>query len=170
MIHNVEFARPNTPDGDTKPWHIHLVFNNFGKTPAYSAVFQVERTLRTNPPVDLRLELTDAATISAPAIIPSGHIHTLRLGGFDGGLADFVEARRSGQVCFAWGRVDYIDTFGSHHFTTFQMACNFGQVHQFGFCQNGNGTDDRFRRWWKSPKVLTPNIGTEDEKPMAQNR
>jgi hypothetical protein len=54
------------------------------------------------------------------------------------------------KFAYVWGRVDYIDAFGRPHFQTFQMVSHFGQIHQFVFCQNGNATDDRFRRgWWR---------------------
>jgi hypothetical protein len=171
MIQDAKFARPNVSGGDNMTWAIHVIFKNFGKTPAYAAVIRLERKLEVDPPVELVLSLSNNATVGPPQSVPPGHIHTIVVGGLERGLIDFLEARRSNQVCFVWGRVDYIDTFGGRHFTTFQMACNFGQHHQFGYCQNGNGTDDQFRRlrdWFNPPVVSRPTIGSErDNRPVT---
>jgi hypothetical protein len=76
--------------------------------------------------------------------------HTMRLGGIEPGHAKFLAAQNAGLYCYVWGRVDYIDTFGREHFTKFQMWQNFMAVHQFGFCEVGNKTDDVFpERWWQ---------------------
>jgi hypothetical protein len=147
LIDTAKFARPENENGDNQHWAIHLVFKNFGRTPAYATVVTATRRMEPRPlGNDVLLEIPDDAEVAPETIVGPGHIHTMTLGGLQNGARDFIEAGRSGQACYAWGRAEYIDAFGQPHFTTFQMICLFGQVHQFGFCRQGNGTDDRFRR------------------------
>jgi hypothetical protein len=142
LIDRAEFAQPEMEGGEHQPWHIHVVVRNFGATPAYGASIKASKRLAVGLPDDILLTEPVDETTSAAVIVPQGHPTTLRIGGLDHGIADFIEAGQSNQVAYIWGRVDYFDAFGHPHFTKFQMVNYFGQVHQFGFCQEGNRTDD----------------------------
>ena len=73
----------------------------------------------------------------------------MQLGGLEPGHAKYLAAQRAEKYCSVWGKLDYIDTFGRKHFTKFQMWQSFQGIHQFGFCQVGNGTDDEFPEGWR---------------------
>jgi hypothetical protein len=143
-VKTVLFFRPNIDDGDNQEWPIHLVFQNAGQTPAYALVIKAERCLVPQQPIDKIFALSDSAESSPPCIMAPDGRHTMQLGGIEPGHASFLNAQRAGTYCYVWGRVDYIDTFGRKHFTEFQMWQNFSAIHQFGFCQVGNKTDDEF--------------------------
>jgi hypothetical protein len=150
FIESVLFAQPDTPTSTDEPWRIHIVFKNYGQTPAYSTVVKATDEFGHAKPDDVLLKLPANAQIIPETAIPPGQIHTIRLSSLRGGLRAYVAAREARKCAYVWGRVDYIDTFGRPHFQTFQMVSDFGQIHQFVFCQNGNGSDDRFRSgWWR---------------------
>jgi len=148
--------RPHTSDGDQQEWPLNLVFRNAGQTPAYAVVIKAERYLGPRKPIDEIFALSDSAEASPPSIMAPDARHTMRLGGIEPGRASFLAAQRAEKYCYVWGRVDYIDAFGQKHFTKFQMWQGFTAVHQFGFCQVGNKTDDEFpERLWRSPSSNT---------------
>jgi hypothetical protein len=150
LIKLTEFHRPNVSNADQQEWPIHLVFRNAGKTPAYAVVIEVETDLGAQRPKEEIFVLSKASVTSPPSVMAPDAAHTMRLGGIEPGHAKFLAAQNAGLYCYVWGRVDYIDTFGREHFTKFQMWQNFMAVHQFGFCEVGNKTDDVFpERWWQ---------------------
>jgi hypothetical protein len=142
LMKTTSFHRPDTEDGDNREWPIHLVFQNSGQTPAYAVAIKAESYLGLRKPIDSIFSLSEAAQISPPSIMAPGARHTMRLGGIEPGHASYLRALKTEQYCYVWGRLDYIDTFGRKHFTKFQMWQGFEGIHQFGFCQVGNGTDD----------------------------
>jgi hypothetical protein len=148
LVETAYFAQPKTKTGKYAPWSIHVTFKNFGQTPAYSTVIKITKILSAPKPDDIFLPTPENAEILPTSIIPPGEIHTVRIGGLNNGYRDFVAARNTGKKAYVWGRADYLDIFGRPHFLTFQMICRFEQIHQFAFCEKGNGTNDQFRRWW----------------------
>jgi hypothetical protein len=153
-IKTVLFYRPDTGDGDRQEWPIHVVYNNAGQTPAYAAVVTAESYLGQRKPIDEIFVVARAAEVSPPSIVQPGARHTMRLGGLEPGHEKFLAAQRAEMYCYVWGRIDYTDTFGRQHFTKFQMWQNFTAVHQFGFCQVGNVSDDEFPEGWSRRLLL----------------
>ncbi len=143
LIDTAEFARPDTPQADHEHWAIHIVFRNFGQTPAYDAKITAAGGINVTGANDHALPLPSNAETSPVVVIPPGHRHIMRLGGLQRGASDWWDAARQSRVAHIWGRIDYVDTFARPHFATFQMACVFAYgMHQFGFLKHGNGTDD----------------------------
>lgn len=143
LIETSEFGVPKTAGGNEEPWYVHIVFKNFGQTPAHFSVVKAMLALGTPKPVDTLLELTSEATVYSEATIPPGNTHTVRVRCLDNGLADYLARRATGDHAYIWGRIDYIDIFGGKNFTEFQMVQVFGQLHQFAFCNKGNRTEAR---------------------------
>jgi hypothetical protein len=143
LIDKAEFARPDTPEGDHEHWAIHIIFKNFGKTPAYAAKITAAGGMNIPAADTLALPLPSNAETSPVIVIPPEHPHIMRLGGLERGASDWWAAARRSSIAHIWGRIDYVDTFGVAHFTKFQMACVFANgMHQFGFLKHGNETDD----------------------------
>jgi hypothetical protein len=143
FVDEAHFARPETEDGDARPWLIHVVIKNFGQTPAFNLTIKAARGIDLNAANSKALEIPSDADISPCVAVAPNHVTTMRLGGLENGVIDWRQAARLRQKVYLWGRVDYFDVFGHPHFTAFQMVCAFEQwVHQFGFLQHGNGTDD----------------------------
>ena len=89
------------------------------------------------------LSIQARATTTPTVVLAPGHVTTMRLGGLENGLADWIRLAQAGKAAYVWGRLEYLDTFGRPHFTTFQMECRFVEgVQQFSFLKHGNGTDD----------------------------
>ena len=153
LMKTAMFHRPDTEDGDNREWPIHLVFQNSGQTPAYAVAIKAESHIGLRKPIDSIFPLSESAEISPPSIMAPGARHTMRLGGIEPGHASYLRAQKTEQYCYVWGRLDYIDTFGRKHFTKFQMWQGFEGVHQFGFCQVGNGTDDEFSEGWRQKLI-----------------
>lgn len=143
FVDTAHFARPETEDGDARPWPIHIVIKNFGQTPAFNLTIKAARGIDLDAANSRALEIPSGADISPCVAVAPNHITTMRLAGLENGIIDWREAARLRQKAYLWGRIDYFDVFGHSHFTTFQMVCAFEQgVHQFGFLQHGNGSDD----------------------------
>jgi hypothetical protein len=144
LIDGIEFARPTTDNADNEPWLVHIMYKNWGQTPAFETVITSEIEIGAAKEEDRPLLLSKKAETSPVHVIPPGHRHTLRRLGLSHGLAQFHANRMAGTRAYAWGRIDYVDIFGKRHFTRFQQECVFGQVLQFRVIgRTGNDTDDR---------------------------
>jgi hypothetical protein len=144
MIEHVKFSRPDTEDGDYRPWAVELSLKNYGQTPAYKVSVVVDKQIGVEERDEtVRFEMTDGKqTFPESALGPQATI-TIRLNdGLPNGAATWLEHRSHGHRAYAWGRISYVDTFRKNRWTDFQAVNFFGQIHQFGYCQAGNGTDD----------------------------
>jgi hypothetical protein len=146
FIELVEFARPETDNGDNEHWYVHVVLRNFGSTPAYLTRARIEKEIgAASKPDDVTLTLTANAENHAATVIPPGHIHTIRTTGLQNGLQTYLQYRNAGNRSYVWGRIEYTDAFGEPHWLILQMLHYHGQVRQFAFCQRGNESDQPFK-------------------------
>ena len=124
------------------PFVAELVIRNFGKIPADDCTCTVGLLLDTYPPVEDNLPVLNA-TGREPRVVlpPDGDIHiskALPVGTF--ASLQHTQVMQESHAVYLYGRIEYLDGFGTERFSKFLMKCS-GADYGFGrftFCERGN--------------------------------
>jgi len=137
-IESAEYGK--NPDDETAPWNILLTVRNFGQTPAREVIITIDTAVGTQKNDRIVFQLSASADKQPPTRIPPSHWITVSAPpGIAPGLAGFDAATQANQCSYIWGRIEYLDVFGTKSWLTFQMVCSFHGVGSFVYCPAGNG-------------------------------
>jgi hypothetical protein len=138
----VKSATLNMEQRLPQAWHLDLVFENYGATPASSVVIETHLELRAveDPAYILLAEETVTTRLGgfAPKSIILHRDPAKELGR---GTTTWNALRNTDQAFYLAGAISYVDAFGARHRTTFQMMCEPSNVTSFGHSEVGNEYD-----------------------------
>lgn len=132
--------RTRRSEGDT--WVVELKIKNFGATPAYASITCVDYAI---------VKKMEAETFSPPnptrlgskADVGPGDTHTLRieLPEFDH-PSKWAAFKDHQLYLYFWGRLDFVDAFGSSRWITFRLGQDGGHVRNLRHAKEGNQSSE----------------------------